>query len=144
SPTRGRRDCAPALLTDIAESESETRLAIAFLLGDDPVEADHAVAQTVQSSPPKFEAEALPAMLRLDDIEAQESEARAVANGGDAANRNAVAFADKEALWIGGVKAVRVMKTGIPALRRGPFEGEREIGLRHVAHNESCRARVLL
>jgi hypothetical protein len=105
-------------------------------LGDDAVEADHAVAEMVQSSPPKFKAEALPAMLRLDDIEAQESEARAVANGGDAANRNAVAFADKEALRIGGVKAVRVIKTGIPPFRGGPFEGEREIGLRHLAHNE--------
>ena len=47
-------------------------------------------------------------MVRLHDVEAQESEARAVANGRDAANRNAFAFTDKEALWIGGVKAMRV------------------------------------
>jgi hypothetical protein len=56
----------------------------------------------VQSSPPEFKAEALPAVPRLDDVQAQESETGAVANSGDAANRNAVAFADKEALRIGG------------------------------------------
>lgn len=78
----------------------------------------------------------MPAVLGLDDVQAQESEARAVTNGRDATNRDAFAFADKEALRIGGVKAVRVMKTGIPAFRHGPFEGEREIGLRHLAHNE--------
>jgi hypothetical protein len=49
---------------------------------------------------------------------------------------NRFSFANKEPLRIGGIKAARVMKTGIPAFRRGPFEGEREIGLRHVAHKE--------
>src|SRR5271154_1030213 len=90
----------------------------------------------VQSRPPKFKAKALPAMLRLDDVEAQESKPRAVTNGGDAPNGSAIAFADKEPLRIRGVEAIRVMKAGIPALGRSPFEGEREIGLRHVAHNK--------
>ena len=114
----------------------ETRLAIVFLLGDDAVEADHAVAEMVQSSPPQFKAEALPAMLRLDDVEAQESEARTVANGGDAADRSAIAFAEKEPLRVGGVKTTRVMKAGIPALGRRPFESEREIGFSHPVQNE--------
>ena len=74
-------------------------------------------------------------MLGLDDVKAQESETRAVANSGDAANRNAVAFAEKEAVRIGGVKAMRVMKAGIPAFSRSPFEREREIGLSHLAHD---------
>ena len=48
---------------------------------------------------------------------------------------NRFSFANKEALRIGGVKAVR-HEDRDSALRRGPFEGEREIGLRHLAHNE--------
>jgi hypothetical protein len=79
----GRRCAsAPALLANIAEREPETRLAVIFLLGDDLLKADHVVAPMVRGSPPKFKAEALPAMLRLDDVEAQESKPRAVLNGG--------------------------------------------------------------
>ena len=132
-----RRASAPALLADIAEREPETRLAVVVLLGDDPVETDHAIAQMVQGGPPQFKAKALPAMLRLDDVEAQESKPRAVADGGDAADRNAIKFGEKEPLRIRGVEAMRVMKAGIPALGGSPFEGEREISFGHPAQNET-------
>jgi hypothetical protein len=35
---------------------------------------------------------------------------------------------------------MRVMKAGIPTLRRGRFEGAHEIGLGHPAHNETLVA----
>jgi hypothetical protein len=50
---------------------------------------------------------------------------------------NHISLAEKEPLRICGVETIRVMKAGIPALGRSPFEGEREIGLRHVAQNET-------
>ena len=79
----------------------------------------------------------MPAMLELDDVEAQESKPRAVANGGDAANGSAIEFGEKEPLGIRGVEAMRVVKAGIPALGRSPFEGEREISFGHPAQNET-------
>jgi hypothetical protein len=90
----------------------------------------------VQGSPPQFKAKALPAMVCLDDVEAQESKRRPVANGGDAANGSAIEFGEKKPVRIRSVETIRVMKAGIPALSRSPFEGEREIG------RASCRERV--
>ena len=63
--TERRRASAAALLADIAEREPETRLAIVFLFGDDPVEADHAVAEVVQRGSPQLRAEASSAVLAL-------------------------------------------------------------------------------
>ena len=110
---------------------------VVLLLGDDAVKADRAVAEAVQRSSPQLKAEALPPVFRLDDIEPEEPEARAVANRRDAANRNAVEFAEKEPLPVGRVKAMRVMEARISAFRRRPVERKLKIDFGHPAHNET-------
>ena len=99
--------------------------------------------RAVQRGLPQLKAEAPPAVFRLDDIEPKEPEARAVANRRDAANRNAVEFAEKESLPVGGVKAMRVMKAGIPAFRRCPIERKLKIAFGHPAHDETFAAHEL-
>ena len=67
--TGGRRAAARAPLADTAEGEPEARFAVVLLLGDDAVEAGHAVAEMVQRGSPQLKAEAPPAVFRLDDVE---------------------------------------------------------------------------
>ena len=134
--TGGRRAAAPAPLTDVAEGEPEARFAVVLLLGDDAVEADHAVAEMVERGAPEGKAEAPSAALRRNDVEPQEPEARAVADRRHAADRAPVEFAEKEPLRVGGVEAMRVIEAGIPALRRGPIERAVQIGFGHPAQNE--------
>ena len=54
--------------------------------------------------------------LRLDDVEAQKSKPRAVANGGDAANGSAIEFGEKEPLRIV-FETARMYKNGSPKMR---------------------------
>ena len=44
---------------------------------------------------------------------------------------------------VGGVKAMRVMKAGIPAFRRRPIERELKIAFGHPAHDETFAAHEL-
>jgi len=97
----------------------------------------------VQRRAPQLKAETPPAIFRLDDIEPEEPEIRPVADGGDAADRDAAKVANEEPLRVGRLETSRVMKARIPAFRRRPAESEPKIGFAHAAHHETVVAHGL-
>src|SRR5271166_6729206 len=75
-------------------------------------------------------------MLRLDNVEAKKAEALAIADRRHAADRLAAAFAEEEAVRVGGNEACGIEQARVPALLRRPIEGETEFVLRHPANNQ--------
>src|SRR5262249_26745417 len=76
---------------------------------------------------PDAQAEAATAQVGAHDVEAEEGKARVVIDAGDSGRRRAIELANQEALRIDRSEAGGVGEAGVPAFRRGPVGGERNL-----------------
>ena len=96
-------------------------LLIIFLLINYPVQTDSPALQARESGVPDLDAVTASPMRGCDDVEADEAEGSPIFHHRDRRNRLVSEQADKEALWVCCIKAIRIVQTRIPPFRGRPI-----------------------
>jgi hypothetical protein len=122
-----------AAIADIGVSKLEAGLSVIVLLRHHAVEADHASARMRDRRVPDAQAVAFVAKIRSHDVEAEEGEAIVVVDAGDGRDRLAVDLANEKAVRVGDRETGGVGEARIPALRRGPLDGDGDLLGAHIA-----------
>ncbi len=132
--SRRRFATAHSFIADVVVGEREAGFFIIGLLRQNAVQTDIARTQIVCRRLPYFQTVAQPAQLRLDDIEAHETEAGVVSHRRQRRHRLAFQHPNQKAVGIGAVKAFGVVVARIPSFSRRPTHRHLEFAPRHPAH----------
>ena len=106
---------------------------ISLCHGLDAVQPDIAVARIGEHGFGQRQTKALAAIVRRHDVEADKGKLRIVGWDRTARDHPSIEHARKEAVGIDGMETGRVAQAGVPALSRGPVDGEIELRKRHPA-----------
>ena len=93
---------------------------------------------------PDAHAVTVAAQLRPYDVEAEEGEAGVIVDAGDGRRRLAAELPDQKTLRVHGGEARGVRAAGIPAFRRRPIGGKRDLVRTHRANTKIILWRLLV
>jgi hypothetical protein len=124
-----------ALKADVPMCKLKPGLSIIRLLRDDAVKADVALAQVGHGVSPDPKPQSFAAIIRPDDVQADEAEMLVIGDSGDRADGLTVQLANEKSARVGGLEAERVMATGIPAFLGRPLDRQRDFFGLHRAND---------